>query len=374
MRLGLAVAIAALAVSAPAQGATAPAVQAQAYIVQSSVDGHTLAARRADAPRAMASITKLMTALVALEHLSLDDVVTVPPVAARVGESTLDLRAGQRITVRDLLIGTLVPSANDAATTLAVAAGGSEARFVPLMNREGAPSSASVARTTAIRTGSTSRATSRPRATSPCSFATRSASPRSAATRGMPRATLSDGRVVESTDNLLGRFGGLVGGKTGHTSDAGWSQAAFARSGGVGITAVVLGSPTEAQRDGDLAALLRFGLDSYRTRDGRRPRAHVRDAPRRLGARARSGRRAAADRPAGVDRPAARRAGRRPGRRSRFRSPRASGSGRSWSPTARASSPGRRSSPPHPAASPGAAGKAWWVTRRAVHHLVGLVS
>ena len=87
---------------------------------------------------------------------------------------------------------------------------------------------------------------------------------RSGATPGCRRATLSDGRVVESTDNLLGRFGGLVGGKTGHTSDAGWSQVAFARSGGVGITAVVLGSPTEAQRDGDLAALLRFGLDSYR--------------------------------------------------------------------------------------------------------------
>ena len=137
-RLGLAIAIAVLAVSASAQGATAPAVQAQAYIVQSSVDGHTLAARRADAPRAMASITKLMTALVALEQLSLDDVVTVPPVAARVGESTLDLRAGQRISVRDLLIGTLVPSANDAATTLAVAAGGSEAHFVTLMNRKAA--------------------------------------------------------------------------------------------------------------------------------------------------------------------------------------------------------------------------------------------
>ena len=263
MRLGLAVAIAVLAVSASARGATAPAVQAQAYIVQSSVDGHTLAARRADAPRAMASITKLMTALVALEHLSLDDVVTVPPVAARVGESTLDLRAGQRISVRDLLIGTLVPSANDAATTLAVAAGGSEARFVTLMNRKAAelglrgthyrnphgldePGHVSTARDTAVLVRDALRV------------------PAIRHYAGMSRATLSDGRVVESTDNLLGRFGGLVGGKTGHTSDAGWSQAAFARKGGVGITAVVLGSPTEAQRDGDLAALLRFGLDSYR--------------------------------------------------------------------------------------------------------------
>jgi D-alanyl-D-alanine carboxypeptidase (penicillin-binding protein 5/6) len=81
---------------------------------------------------------------------------------------------------------------------------------------------------------------------------------------GMPRARLSDGRTVESTDNLLGHVAGIVGGKTGHTALAGWSQAAFARVGGIGITAVVLGSPSEAQRDADLAALLRFGLASYR--------------------------------------------------------------------------------------------------------------
>ena len=81
---------------------------------------------------------------------------------------------------------------------------------------------------------------------------------------GESRATLSDGRVVRSTDNLLGTIPGLVGGKTGHTAHAGWSQVAFARADGVGITAAVLGSPSEAQRDTDLAALLRFGLSSYR--------------------------------------------------------------------------------------------------------------
>jgi len=371
-RLGLAIAIAVLAVSASAQGATAPAVQAQAYIVQSSVDGHTLAARRADAPRAMASITKLMTALVALEQLSLDDVVTVPPVAARVGESTLDLRAGQRISVRDLLIGTLVPSANDAATTLAVAAGGSEARFVTLMNRKAAelglrgthyrnphgldePGHVSTARDTAVLVRDALRV------------------PAIRHYAGMSRATLSDGRVVESTDNLLGRFGGLVGGKTGHTSDAGWSQAAFARKGGVGITAVVLGSPTEAQRDGDLAALLRFGLDSYRRMTvvdpgrtyatlpvgwGLAPVRVV--APRRI------------VRPTSTDRPLTERvvvpgvlalpvaAGQRvgtvvvaDGSRVVARSPLVASESRS---------------------EPGAAGKGWWVTRRAVHNLVGLVS
>jgi serine-type D-Ala-D-Ala carboxypeptidase (penicillin-binding protein 5/6) len=258
----VAVVLAALALCVPAHAA-APAVQARAYVVQSSVDGHTLAARQATTPRAMASLTKLMTALVALQHVSLDDVVTVPAAAASVGESSIELRAGERVPVRDLLIGTLVPSANDAATALAVAAAGSVPRFVTLMNREARrlgldgthyenphgldqPGHVSTARDVAVLLREALR------------------NPVIRRYAGMQRATLSDGRVVESTDNLLGRVGGIVGGKTGHTALAGWSQAAFARRGGVGVTAVVLGSPSEAQRDADLAALLRFGLESYR--------------------------------------------------------------------------------------------------------------
>ena len=92
----IAVVLAALALCVPAHAA-APAVQARAYVVQSTVDGHTLAARESTTPRAMASITKLMTALVALQHVSLDDIVTVPAVAASVGESSIELRAGQRV-------------------------------------------------------------------------------------------------------------------------------------------------------------------------------------------------------------------------------------------------------------------------------------
>ena len=78
-----------------------------------------------------------MTVLVALEHARLDDVVTVPPEAAEVGESSVGLEPGERLTVRDLAIAALVPSANDAATALAAhVGGGSVERFVALMNRK----------------------------------------------------------------------------------------------------------------------------------------------------------------------------------------------------------------------------------------------
>ena len=243
--------------------ASAPVVQARAYVVQSAVDGRTLAARDANTPRAMASITKLMTVLVALERLSLDEQVTVPAAAARVGESSIGLRAGQRVPVRDLVIGALVPSANDAATALAIAASGSVPRFVEAMNEK------------AVALGLRRTHYRNPHGLDQAghvSTAADTAALLRAALRvpvirvyvGMGRATLSDGRVVESTDNLLGTIPGFEGGKTGHTFMAGWSQVAFAESRGVGITAAVLGSPSEAQRDRDLAALLRYGLSSYR--------------------------------------------------------------------------------------------------------------
>ena len=369
MRRALALAAAALALAAPAH-AGAPAVQARAYVVQSSVDGHTLAARDAGAPRAMASITKLMTALVAVPRVSLDDVVTVPAAAARVGESSIGLRAGQRVTVRDLLIGTLVPSANDAATALAVTAAGSVPRFVTLMNRE------------ARRLGLVGTRYRNPHGLDQAghvSTARDTAVLLRAALRvpvirrymSTSRATLSNGRVVESTDNLIDRFPGFVAGKTGHTSGAGWSQVAFARIGGIGVTVAVLGSPSEDQRDRDLAALLRFGLESYRMSrvvDPSRAYANVPvgwgEQPVRVVAPR------AIVRPVSTSRPLAEQvvvpavaalpiaAGQRlgtlvvrDGTRVVARSPLVAAG---------------------PREAPSVAGKAWWVARRTVSHLVGL--
>ena len=83
----------------------------------------------------MASITKLMTAIVALEHASLDDVATVSKSTAAVGESTINLAPGERVTLRDLIRAALIQSANDAANAIAAFVGrGSVGRFVELMN------------------------------------------------------------------------------------------------------------------------------------------------------------------------------------------------------------------------------------------------
>ena len=105
------------------------------YLVGS--DGAVLAQSDARARRAPASITKLMTAIVTLEHARPSDVVRVSPRAARIGESTVYLRPNELLSVGELIHGMLIRSGNDAAEALALYVGhGSEGRFVSLMNAE----------------------------------------------------------------------------------------------------------------------------------------------------------------------------------------------------------------------------------------------
>jgi len=253
--------VAALAGSA---AAATPTISAPTYVVSSSIDGRTLAAREADTSRPMASITKLMTVLVARDRARLDEQTVVTAQATQVGESTLALRAGELISVRDLIVGALVPSANDAATALALHVGrGSLRRFVRLMN----------VRARAL--GMTGTHYRNPHgldepghvSTARDSIRLLRAALRDPVIRrfaAKPTAMLSDGRTVESTDHLIGVVAGFLGGKTGHTSAAGWSQVAAARREGVTISAAVLGVASEAQRDADIAALIEWGLASYR--------------------------------------------------------------------------------------------------------------
>ncbi len=82
-----------------------------------------------------ASTTKVMTALLVLEHLNLDDSVTVSKAATYVQPSKINLVQGEVFSVEDLLYAILLNSANDASVVLAEAVAGSEAKFVALMNK-----------------------------------------------------------------------------------------------------------------------------------------------------------------------------------------------------------------------------------------------
>jgi serine-type D-Ala-D-Ala carboxypeptidase (penicillin-binding protein 5/6) len=259
----LVVLAAGLACATPAFAAL-PRVHARAYVVEDGATGQVLAEYRERARVPIASITKLMTVLLTVENTKPSDVVTVAPGAAAVGESSIELRPHEQLTVRDLLEGALIQSANDAADALAYYVGkGSEARFVAMMNRR--------ARQLGLSDTHYSRpdGLDAPGHVSSAHDVTKLArllmrKPIVRSIVRMQRATIPGGRVLHTWNDLLGTFPGVFGVKTGHTSAAGWNEVASVDRHGAVVYATILGSPDRATRNADLAALLRWGLSRYR--------------------------------------------------------------------------------------------------------------
>jgi serine-type D-Ala-D-Ala carboxypeptidase (penicillin-binding protein 5/6) len=262
LALLLLVVAAALAWEAPAAGAP-PQTAARAVLVANGQTGEILYARHADRRLAMASITKLMTALVTLEHTRPTATVTVRGPAPSVGESTINLRQDERLPVRDLLAAALIQSANDAAYALATYVGkGSVPRFVKLMNEKAAE--LGLSETRYLRPDGLDERGHYSSARD--SFELARLAMREALIRklvGKRTARIAGGRTIHTWNDLLGSFPGLIGVKTGHTDLAGWSEVAAARRDRVTIYAVILGSPTRTRRNADLEKLLEWGLDQY---------------------------------------------------------------------------------------------------------------
>lgn len=116
--------------------AAPPTVSAQSAIVMDAASGRVLYEKNAEQQRGMASTTKIMTAIVALEYGSLSDTVKVSAAAAGVEGSSMYLSAGEEITLESLLYGLMLVSGNDAAAAIAEHVGGTEAKFVELMNQK----------------------------------------------------------------------------------------------------------------------------------------------------------------------------------------------------------------------------------------------
>jgi serine-type D-Ala-D-Ala carboxypeptidase (penicillin-binding protein 5/6) len=227
-------------------------------------DGQVLAQRNSRRQRAIASITKVMTALVALERARPSDIVRVSPAAAGLGGSTIFLRAGEQLTVGTLVRGMLVPSANDAAAALAIhLGGGSTARFVSLMN---AKARALGLRDTRFRNPHGLDQAGHVSSARDATLLVRHALGVPFIGDALSRTTftLGGGRDFESTNDLLSTWPPLVAGKTGHTAAAGWSEAASARGNGATVYGTVLGGATRESRNAALKSLLRQGIASYR--------------------------------------------------------------------------------------------------------------
>src|SRR5215207_3482486 len=246
------------------QGVVAPPrVQARAVILADESTGQVLFERNASAARAMASTTKVITALLALERLDEQKVVVIGSGPPRVGEESLRLHKGERLTVRQLLLGLLVKSANDAGAALAEAVDGSQAAFVRHMNRKAAALRLSATHyVTPYGLDRPGHQTSARDLARLWEVAMRRADFRSlVATKAarIPGGPLSLRRFV-TTNQLLGSYRWTVGGKTGFTNRAGRCLVASASRGGRRLVAVALGSPNAFA---DVRAMFEHGFSTY---------------------------------------------------------------------------------------------------------------
>jgi D-alanyl-D-alanine carboxypeptidase (penicillin-binding protein 5/6) len=217
-----------------------------------------------------------MTALLALEEAEPGDTITAPAYHAQPAESRINLREGEQMTVQDLLEALLLESANDAAVALADGIAGSREAFVDEMNDRAAElglDHTSYANPIGLdEVGNYSSA--RDLATL---ARTLLRNRRFAGIVDMPKATLETGirpRVVTNRNDLVASYPWVSGVKTGYTLNAGNVLVGAAERGpGIRVVSVVLGEPSEAARDADTLALLRFGLGRFsrvRVLDGRR--------------------------------------------------------------------------------------------------------
>ena len=251
---------------AAAQSATAatppPGVKASAALLVDGNTGETLFALNEDKRLPMASLTKLMTALLTMENTKKDDVVRVEGPAPSVGESTIDLQAGERLKVGDLLSAALIQSANDAAYALATDIGGTVKAFVRMMNERATELGLEHTHYVVPDGLDTPGHYSSARDT----YTLARQDMKHALFRRIVARTggeIAGGRTLYAWNDLLKTYPGAIGIKTGHTDLAGWSEIAAAERDGLTMYSVILGGPSRNRRNHDLAALLDWGFSHY---------------------------------------------------------------------------------------------------------------
>ncbi len=242
-----------------------PEVSAKAWILYDDSTDAILGESSADERRSVASITKIMTGLLAIERGDLADVVTISQRAADTGEREIGLFVGEQVTLGALLKAALIHSGNDAATAIAEHIGGSVEGFVDLMNQR------------AQELGMFNTSFANPHGLDAPGHYSSARDMLKLARVAMEHASFRDvvrsrivvfpqapdgsKRIGTATNLLLADFEGASGIKTGFTFQALLTFVASAERDGRGLYAVVLGSEGERGHLADARLLFDYGFE-----------------------------------------------------------------------------------------------------------------
>jgi D-alanyl-D-alanine carboxypeptidase (penicillin-binding protein 5/6) len=239
-------------------------ITGQAAVLMETRTGKILWERNKDLSLAPASTMKILTALVVIERAKASDLVTVPIEATAATGGTAHLRAGERLSVEQLLYGMMLGSANDAAIALANHASGSVARFVNLMNKE--------ARSLGALRSSFRNPTGLPQkghVTTAHDLAVIAraalANPRLreiSAARTYPWKSAQWQGEMKNSNVLLETYVGAIGVKTGQTREAGFCLVAAAERGDESYIGVVLKTRDKSGWQ-DARNILDYGFQNF---------------------------------------------------------------------------------------------------------------
>ena len=251
---------------APALRSKAPDLYVPAGVLM-TMDGRELWARNPESRRAMASTTKIMTAIVVLEKADLNQIVTVDKVASAVGQSSMGLVAGERTPLGELLKGVLIQSGNDAAMLAAETVGGSVESFVAMMNAKAAQ--LDLVNTHYVNPhglDAKGHYTSAEDLTALARYAMRNPVFRQIV--GTYTVKVRSDRythVLTNHNSLLKSYKGTEGVKTGWTDNAGYCVVFAVKRGNIEFVGTVMGAANEVGRAQQATKLMDWGFAHYKT-------------------------------------------------------------------------------------------------------------
>ncbi len=242
-------------------------ISAKAAVLVEATTGRIISAKNADVRLPMASTTKIMTALVAIENCDISTVVTVSSDAVGVEGSSIYLFEGEQLTLEDLLYALLLASANDAAAAIAIEVGGSIEGFAEMMNAK------------ASELGLSDTHFTNPHGLDDPEHYTTAAELAKIASAAMqneifktivstrkktiPQNNGEGVRLLVNHNKLLIGYEGCIGVKTGFTKQSGRCLVSAAERDGVELIAVTLSAPDDWK---DHKNMLDYGFSLYESR------------------------------------------------------------------------------------------------------------
>lgn len=217
----------------------------------------------------IASTTKILTAIVAIENSSLDEKVTISKKAAGTGGSTVGLKSGSEVSLKSLMYGMLLKSGNDCAVAIAEHVGGSTEKFAEMMNKKAYEIGAKDTHCTNPHGLDTedNHSTAYDLALITCYAKTNETLSKMLGTESTTMAFGKESKYLANTNRLLFTYQYCDGGKTGFTNGANRCLVATAKKEDLKIVAVVLGANTTDIRFNEAKELLKYGIENYKMTD-----------------------------------------------------------------------------------------------------------